>query len=170
MKASDELENNVDEALDQPSRRSGDAATDKALRELSAAVVALQKQQESMQAQRTQVPASAIKSVRLALAESDLLAGIFESPRTSLLGAMVAVAAFAQYSEPGILGEFVHILEGEGNAGAFGLAAAAFSLLFGRYGQGRSKPADGSIDPAELGPINFGDTDPRLAGRTVGKG
>lgn len=118
---------------------SGDGDLQRQVRELTAAVAALR-------VERTQVPVSQVKSVRLRLAESDLLAGIVDSPRTSLLGVLLGVAAAAQYLDPGILGEFVHLLEGQGDSGAFGLAVAALSLLLGRYGQAKAGPAGGSIE------------------------
>ena len=138
----------VNEALGAPAERAtiSVAAADRdilrVLRELSTKVDALEQQ-------RTQVPVSAITSVRLRLAESDLMAGVLDSPRASLAGLLVGVAAVSEYLQPGVLGEFLPLLSDQSSTSTISMAVAALTLIFGRYGANRAKPADGSIAPAE---------------------
>jgi hypothetical protein len=136
----------VDEALSGGSaepriNRSADAEMMRLLRELASKVDALEQH-------RAQVPVSAITSVRLRLAESDLMAGVLDSPRASLAGLLVGVAAVSEYLQPGVLGEFLPLLSDQSSTSTISMAVAALTLIFGRYGANRAKPADGSIVPA----------------------
>jgi hypothetical protein len=142
------LQAGVDEALrepaNQPARRStaSDDEIMRILRELATKVNALEQRP-------VKVPVSAITSVRLQLAESDLMAGVLDSPRASLAGLLVGVAAVSEYLQPGVLGEFLPLLSDQSSTSTISMAVAALTLIFGRYGANRAKPADGSITPAE---------------------
>lgn len=140
-----ELESGVSAALAGGSTVNRSTAGDD---ELARLLRGLAGRMDALEQQRTQVPAGQITSLRLLLRQSDTLAGMIDSPRTSILGLLVGLAVAAEYAQPGLLGEFLPILQDPENTGLAGMAAAALSLLFGRYGVPGKPAADGSIVPA----------------------
>jgi hypothetical protein len=134
MSAGDQLEQSVGRAL-----RGDDRDVAAALADLEAAVGELRAAQI---AGRTQVPMGQVKTLRVQLNESDMLSGLVDSPRSSLAGLFLIVCGVVKYVDPALLGELLHLIEQNGDAGAVGLAAAGVSLLLGKYGAPAKEKAE----------------------------